>query len=110
MKNDYIFNTYNELNKEFEVHVMFVGNQYQFKLTKRLDGTKPSKVTLADVATRLADVVVKLTDVMDRLDKIDKRIDVIEQRLNNLEQNFDTRFNALEKRIDNLVAKNNLVE
>ncbi len=89
MKNDYIFNTYNELNKEFEVHVMFVGNQYQFKLTKRLDGTKPSKVTLADVIARL--------------DKIDKRIEMLEQKV-------DAGFNVLEKRIDNLVAKNNLVE
>ncbi len=65
MKTHYIFHTYNELNKEFEVHVMLVKDQYQFKLVKRLDGNKPPRITLADIVARL--------------DKIDQRIDKLEQ-------------------------------
>lgn len=70
MEKDYIFNTYNELNKQFEVHVMLVNNQYQFKLVKKLDGNKPPKnPTLKQL----------IMDLSTRIDKIDQRIDNLEK-------------------------------
>ncbi|XQP55292.1 MAG: hypothetical protein ACOQNV_00785 [Mycoplasmoidaceae bacterium] len=71
MQESKIYKTYNQITSEFDVYIMQLSkNNYQFKLVKKLDGSKSPKVTLADVANTLADVI-------QRLDALDKKLDAI---------------------------------
>ena len=66
MEKDYIFTTYNELNKQFEVHVMLVKDQYQFKLVKKLDGNKPPKNPTKHRKSKF-DILIERIDNLEKL-------------------------------------------